>query len=168
MDTSTAAKPPLPLPRVYVDRNRHTYLMFRDNEKTRQYVSMVNGQIEIIQLTRREWKELIRYKECTPEHFAEVYLKSTQDMSRQARAILKSILGQPEEKLSPTESPRFPEGSISLQQLCEVYNWNPSKVRKQLRKLMNKPGGRWNFTPDEADKIVTMVKECLHRENTSD
>ena len=168
MDTSTAAKPPLPLPRVYVDRHRHTYLMFRDNEKTRQYVSMINGQIEIIQLTRREWKELIRYKECTPEHFAEVYLKSTQDMSRQARAILKGILGQPEDKLSPTESPRFTSGVVGLGDICAAQGWNPSKVRKQLRKLMNKPGGRWNFTPDEADKIVTMVKECLHQENTSD
>lgn len=164
----TPAKPPLPLPRIYVDRNRHTYLMFRDNEKTRQYVSMVNGQIEIIQMTRREWKELIRYKDCTPEHFAAVYLKSTQDISRQARAILKGILGHPEEKLAPEGGPRFSEGSISLQQLCEVYNWNPSKVRKQLRKLMNKPGGRWNFTPDEAEKIISMVKECLRQETTSD
>ena len=159
MDTSTATKPPLPLPRVYVDRNRHTYLMFRDNEKTRQYVSMVGGQIEIIQLTRREWKELIRYKECTPEHFAEVYLKSTQDMSRQARAILKGILGQPEDKLSPTESPRFPEGVVGLPQILEGLSFSPSRARKHLRKLVNKTGGRWSWPFEEAQRIRTILEE---------
>lgn len=161
------AKAPLPLPRVYVDRHRHTFLMFRDNEKTRQYVSMINGQIEIIQMTRREWKELIRYKDCTPEHFAMVYLKSTQDISRQARAILRGILGQSEEKLSPGETPRFSDSVVALEQICEVYGWNPSRVRKQLRKLMNKPGGRWVFPVEEVDKIVSMVKECLNPANTS-
>lgn len=153
MDTSTY--------QVYVDRNRHTYLMFRDNGKTRQYVSMLSGQIEIVQLSQKDFKDLILRTDTTPQQFAEVYLKSTQEISRSARAILRVVLGGLEEKSSTQEAPRFSSATVSLQEICENYRWNPSRVRKHLRKLMNKPGGRWVFTQDEAQKIINMVKECL-------
>lgn len=148
------------MPKVWVDRNRHTFLEYRDSGKVRHYVSMVNGSIEIVQMGQAEYKHL---EHClsTPEHFARIYLKSTLGISRAARAILSGILSDTGESVPEPSGASFSSGTVSLEQICEGFNWNPSKARKHLRKLMEKPGGRWAWSPEDAEKIVTMLKECF-------
>ena len=148
------------MPRVWVDRNRHTFLEYRDTGKVRHYVSMIGGSIEVMQMTPTEYKQL---EPClsTPEQFAKTYLKSTLGISRAARAILTGILGATGESVPAPSATSFHSGTVTLEQISEENNWNPSKARKHLRKLMDKPGGRWAWSPEDAEKIVTMLKECF-------
>ena len=153
---------------VMIDFNGHTYLQYRDMGKTRAFVSMVSGVIETIQLTLTEIKK-IRLKPLekgTPEQFAAVYLGSYVEMTRSARAILRGIMGYAVDQTPPEEATRFSGGSVSLQEICELRGWDPQKARKYLRKLVEKPGGRWEWSPEEAEKIATLIQECLSQETT--
>ena len=149
--------------KVFVDAGRHTFLEFRDTGKVKHYVSMLDGTIDIIQMTPAEQKQL---KPCasTPEHFAKTYLNSFLEVSRSAKAILKGILGTHSDIPENPSAPRFTEGTVSLEQICEVSRWEPSRARKHLRKLVEKPGGRWAWSPEEAEKITTLLKECFASE----
>lgn len=153
------------MPRVWVDRNRHTFLEYRDTGKVRHYVTMMNGSIETIQMTPTEFKQL---EPClsTPEHFANTYLKSSLDISRSARAILSTILKGSGQSVPEPSATSFSQGSVTLEQIVQENNWDAHKARKFLRKLVNKPGGRWAWPPEEAEKIVSMLKECFADEAT--
>ena len=147
--------------KVFVDRNRHTYLLYRENDKTKQYVSMVSGKIDTVSLGRSEFKDLVEYTAQTPQHFAEVYLKSYMEISRAARAILAGVLGT---EIAQTEEPsgsKFSSGSVGLEEICEVLKITPQVARKHLRKLVEKPGGRWEWEPEQAEKIKQMLTECI-------
>lgn len=151
------------MPAVYVDRSRHTFLEFRDTGKVKHYISMLDGTIDIIQMTPAEQKQL---KPCssTPEHFAQTYLNSFLEISRSAKAILKGILGTHSDIPENPGAPRFTEGTVSLEQISQELNLDPSKCRKHLRKLVEKPGGRWAWSPEEAERITTLLKECFASE----
>jgi len=146
---------------VYQDRNRHTYLQYRDAGKTRHFVTMCSGGIDCVQLTAKDYLRFKKYEKHTPEHFAEVYLKSFLSISRQARVILRGVLGYSSESEAPEERASFSGTSVSLEEIAQANNWEPSKCRKFLRKLVEKPGGRWAWSPEEADKIAGMLKECF-------
>ena len=151
------------MPAVFVDAARHTFLEFRDTGKVKHYISMLDGSINIIQMTPSEQKQL---KPCTstPEHFAKTYLSSYLEISRSARAILKGILGDHAPTVENPSDTSFSGGTVSLEEISQVNNWCPSKARKHLRKLVEKPGGRWAWSPEEAEKITALLKECFGSE----
>jgi len=148
------------MPAVFVDAARHTFLEFRDTGKVKHYVTMLNGNIDIIQLSPSEQKQL-KPTTDTPEHFAKVYMDSYLDISRSARAILRGILGVTEESQPSDSGPRFTGGTVSLEQISQDLQLDPGKCRKHLRKLVEKPGGRWEWSPEEAEKITSLLKECF-------
>ena len=148
---------------IFIDFNRHTFLQYRDNGKTRSYVSMVDGTIDCVQLSSKDFKSLKPYTKTTPEHFAQTYLNSHLTISRSARAILRGILGDSGGEIEERSGPRFSSGVVTLEEIAAANNWNPSHCRKFLRKTMDKPGGRWTFSPDDADKVREMLKEYFSR-----
>lgn len=153
---------------IFLDANRYTYLQYKDNGKTRNYVSMVNGSIDCIQLHQSEFRRLKRYTRKSVEHFARVYLNSHLAISRSARAILRGILGytmDSEPQNGPLGGPRSSSGMVPLEEILEG-SWNPSMARKFLRKNVEKPGGRWAWEPEEAEVIRAMLKEFFHADNT--
>jgi len=152
---------------IFTDHNQHTYLQYRDAGKTRHFVTLRDGSIDCIQLSAKDFMRLKKHTKSTPEHFAEVYLKSFLPMSRQARVVLRGILGYSAESEPTGDAPSFSGGTVGLQELAEVNNWEPSKCRKFLRKLVEKPGGRWEWSPEEAEKIVGMLRECFANEDAS-
>lgn len=147
--------------KVFVDRNRHTYLLYRENDKTKQYVSMSSGKIDTVSLNRSESKDLVEYTAQTPQHFAKVYLKSYMEISRAARAILAGVLGAEIAHSEESSSPKFSSGAVGLEEICEALKITPQVARKHLRKLVDKPGGRWAWEPEQAEKIKQMLVECL-------
>jgi hypothetical protein len=145
---------------VFINHNRNTFLQYRDAGKTRHYVTMMDGSIDCIQLSAKDYRGLKVEKKSTPEHFAEVYLKSHLSISRPARAILRAVLGESGDIQENPSDPRF-SGSVTLEQIAEGNNWEPSRCRKFLRKLVDKPGGRWAWPPEEAEKITNILRECM-------
>ena len=144
---------------IFIDHNRHTYLQYRNNGKTRNFVSMVEGSIDCVQLSAKEFRSFKLYTKYTPEHFAKTYLKSHLAISRSARAVLRGILGDSSQENEGAGSPRFSEGTVGIQEIALENNWEPSHCRRFLRKAMDKPGGRWNFSPEEAQRVTEMLKE---------
>ncbi len=150
---------------MFTDHNRHTYLQYRDNVKTRDYVAMIDGTIDCIQLAAKDYRGFKKYEKCTPEHFAQVYLNSHLAISRSARAILRGILGQSSETEDRSERASFAGESVTLEEICKDANISPQHARKFLRKAIEKPGGRWAWSPDEAAKILEMLVEWNKDEN---
>lgn len=150
---------------IFIDHNQHTYLQYRDSGKVRHFVTLRDGSIDCIQLHPKDYLRFKKYVKHTPEHFAEVYLSSYLAISRQARVILRGILGHSSELEAQPEATSFSGGSVGLQEICEASGWEPSKARKFLRKLIEKPGGRWEWSPEEAQKISGMLKECFASED---
>lgn len=148
---------------VYLDFNGHSYLKYREADKVWYFVSMVEGTIETIQMTINQMREvrLRIYEKSTVENFARVYLSSYVAISNTARAILRPLAGYIQDHIGDSEPKKFSGGSVSLHEICEEKNWDPKVVRKHLRKIMDKPGGRWEWEPDEAVKIVEIISECL-------
>lgn len=146
---------------IFIDHNRHTYLQYRDAGKTRHFVTLRDGSIDCVQLSAKDYMRFKKYEKHDAQHFARVYLSSHLDISRQARVILRGILGQSEGAAAPEERASFSGGSVGLQQIAEAGGWEPSRCRKFLRKLVEKPGGRWEWSPEEAEKISAMLKECF-------
>lgn len=146
---------------VYLDRNRHAHLQYRDAGKTRHFITMYTGTIECVQLTAKDYLRLRPYDKHSPEHFAELCLNSHLPITRSARIILRTLLGQSEVADSTEEQASFSGTSVSLEEIAQVNNWEPSKCRKHLRKMVEKPGGRWAWSPEEAEKIAAMLKECF-------
>lgn len=144
---------------IFTDYHRHTYLQYRDNGKTRSYIAMVDGSIDCIQLPAKDFRGLKLYTKSTPEHFAKTYLNSYLAISRSARAVLRGILGDSSPESVAAGDPRSESGTVGIQELAAENNWEPSHCRRFLRKAMDKPGGRWNFTPEEAQKVTEMLKE---------
>lgn len=147
---------------IFLDHNRKALLQYRDTGKARHYIGIVDGTIDCLQLTQKDFRGLKSYVKQTPEHFADTYLKSTLPISRPARAILRAVLGFQEGSDGPTENrsaPRFQSLGVTIEQLAQENNWSASKCRKFLRKTMEKPGGRWVFSPEEAQKVTDMLKE---------
>lgn len=149
---------------VYINHNRNTFLQYRDAGKTRHYVTMQDGSIDCVQLTAKDYRGLKKEKKSTPEHFAQVYLKSYLPISRSARAILRAVLGESGDIQESSGGPRSESGSVTLEEISEVNNWEPSRCRKFLRKLVEKPGGRWAWSPEEAEKITNILRECMSNE----
>ena len=154
---------------VFINFNGNTFLSYRETDKVGCFVSLMSGSIETHQLTINEMRRmrLTRYDKCTPEHFAKVYLSSHLPITPQARAILRPLVGLFEDSREDFGGQKFSGGTVSLHEICEIHSWDPKQVRKQLRKLMDKPGGRWEWDPDEAQKVIAMVKECLPPETTN-
>lgn len=144
---------------VFFDRNRHTYLQYRDAGKTRHFITMHTGTIECIQLTAKDFLRLRKYDKHGPEHFANTCLKSHLPITRSARVILRGLLGQSEAAGAPEERASFSGGSVGLPEILEGLALTPMEARKFLRKTVEKPGGRWEWCPDEAIKIRGMLKE---------
>lgn len=152
---------------VFFDRNRHIYLQYRDAGKTRHFITMHTGTIECIQLTAKDFLRLRKYDKHGPEHFANTCLKSHLPITRSARVILRGLLGQSEATGATEERASFSGTSVSLEEISQLNNWEPSKCRKFLRKLVEKPGGRWAWSPEEAEKITVMLKECFTNDSKS-
>lgn len=146
---------------VFVDRQRRAYLQYRAGEKSRQYVSIQGGGIDTVSLNKSEFNELIEYTAQTPQHFAQIYLNSYMEISRAARAILVAVLGMSAGSQPDAEGPKFSSGAVSLEEICEALKITPQVARKHLRKLIDKPGGRWAWEPEQAEKIKQMLIECL-------
>ena len=153
------------MPSVYVDRSRHTFLEFRDTGKVKHFVTMLNGNIDIVQYSQSEQKSMgLKAHKSSPEHFARVYLSSFLEISRGARAILNGIIGHSSEPIRDTGATSFSGGTVSLEEIAQGLKLDPSKCRKHLRKLVEKPGGRWAWSPEEAEKISALLQECLAHE----
>lgn len=153
--------------KILIDHNRHTYLQYRDNGKTRNYVSMVDGTIDCVQLPVSGLKGFKVLLKTTPEHFAQTYLNSHLTISRSARAVLRGVLGFSSDSGGENEGAgrsAFSAGTVGIQELAIENNWEPSHCRRFLRKTMDKPGGRWTFSPEEAQKVTNMLKEYFARE----
>ena len=146
---------------VFVDRQRRAYLQYRAGEKSRQYVSIQGGGIDTVSLNKSEFNELIEYTAQTPQHFAQIYLNSYMEISRAARAILVAVLGMSASSQPDAEDLKFSSGAVSLEEICEALKITPQVARKHLRKLIDKPGGRWAWEPEQAEKIKQMLIECL-------
>ena len=146
---------------VHLDRNRHAYLQYRDAGKTRHFIILHQGSVECIQLTAKDFLRLRPYDKHGPEHFAQVCLNSHLPVARSARVILRGLLGQSEAADGSSERASFSGSSVSLEEICELNHWEPQKCRKFLRKLVEKPGGRWAWSPEEAEKVTLMLKECF-------
>ena len=144
---------------IFLDFNRHSYLQYRDAGKTRHFVTLKGGTIECVQLTAKDFMRLKKYDKRTPSQFAQTYLGSSLAISRQARVILRGILGQSEDSAPAEQQPSFSGGSVSLEEIAEANHWDPSRCRKFLRKAIEKPGGRWAWSPEEAEKVQAMLKE---------
>ena len=149
---------------VFVDRQRHTFLQYRDNGRTRHFVTMQDGTIECVALSPADYMRFKPVLNSTPEQFAKTYLSSYLPISRSARVVLRGILGQSEDLPAAGERASFSGGSVGIQEIALANNWDPSRCRKFLRKLVDKPGGRWEWSPEEADKITGMLKECFANE----
>lgn len=147
---------------VWVDRNRSTYLQYREVGKTRHYVTMASGRIECEVLGYTEWKALKPIKNNTPENLACIYLNSFIPISSSARAILRGVLGNPEEPLENPRATSFRGGTVGIAEICEGLGIATNVARKHLRRLIDKPGGRWEWPPEEAEKISGMLKELTH------
>lgn len=143
---------------VMIDRNAYTYLQYRDAGKTRHFVTMRDGTIDTIQIQKGEFSQL-KPLSCTPEHFAQKYLNSYLTISRSARAILHGVLGQSESPQPVAERASFSGGTVSLAQILEGTGIELSVARKYLRKLIEKPSGRWEWPPEEAERVLSMVQE---------
>lgn len=148
---------------VMVDNNRHTFLFYRDVGKTKHYISTLDGKVDIVALGREDQRRL---KPCksTPEHYAEIFLKSHLEISRAARAILRGILGHSEALTAPGEGPSFSGSVVTIAEISESLGKPPNKCRKFLRKLVDKPGGRWEWSAEEAEKVKVLLIECFSRE----
>lgn len=144
---------------VFTDHNRHTFLQYRDMGKTRHYVAMLEGSIDCIQLSAKDFRGLKKYEKCTPEHFAEVYLKSHLPLSRSARAILRGVLGDSGDPAEGASDKKFSSGTVTLEEILEGTGISPQHARKFLRKTVDKPGGRWAWEPEEAARILEMLVE---------
>jgi len=151
--------------KIFTDHNRHTYLQYRDNGKTRNYISMVDGTIDCIQLSKTDFIRLKPYIKSTTEHFAKTYLNSHLTISRAARAVLRGVLGDSGAENEASGDPRFSGGTVGIQEIALENNWEPSHCRRFLRKTLDKPGGRWVFSPEEAQRITEMLKEYFTRES---
>lgn len=143
---------------VMVDRHRHTFLRYRDNGKSQHFVTMIDGTIDTVQMPRNEYSQLKPHS-CSPLHFAEKYLGSFLTISRSARAILGGILGEtpaPEPVARPAS---FTSATVSLAQILEGTGIEVGVARKHLRKLVDKPGGRWEWPQEEAPRILSLIQE---------
>ena len=149
---------------IYIDRNSYTYLQYRDSGKVRHFVTLRSGSIECIQLTAKDFMRLRKYDKKSPADFAKTYLSSFLPISRQARVVLRGILGQAEGDMPPERGSSFTGGTVGIQEIAEANQWEPSKCRKFLRKMIEKPGGRWEWSPEEAQKIEAMLRECFANE----
>lgn len=150
--------------RIYTDRNSYTYLQYRDSGKVRHFITLRTGTIECIQLTAKDFMRFRPYDKKTPAEFAKTYLNSFLPISRQARVILRGIIGESGEDAAASEATSFSGGTVGIQEICDANQWIPGKARKHLRKLIEKPGGRWEWSPEEAQKIEAMLKECFANE----
>ena len=144
---------------IYLDYNRHSYLQYRDAGKTRHFVTLKGGSIDCVQLSAKDFMRLKKYEKRTPQQFAETYLSSPLAISRQAKVILRGVLGKSSETEGQQERASFSGGSVTLEEIAEANQWDPSRCRKFLRKTVEKPGGRWAWEPEEAGKIQSMLKE---------
>lgn len=147
---------------IYLDFNRHTYLQYRDAGKTRHFVTLKEGSIECVQLGAKDFMRFKKYDKRTPQQFAEIYLKSHLTISRQAKVILRGVLGYSEDEPAANAATSFSGGSVTLEEIAAVNQWDPSRCRKFLRKTIEKPGGRWAWTPEDAEKIQAMLKEFFN------
>lgn len=146
---------------IFIDHNRHVYLQYRDAGKTRHFVTLRDGSIDCVQLNAADYMRFKKYDKHDEKHFAETFLQSHLEISRQARIVLRGVLGYSSESEPVPAAASFSGGSVGLQQICDAGGWHPGKARKFLRKLVEKPGGRWEWTPEEATKISGMLKECF-------
>ena len=83
------------------------------------------------------------------------------EISRSARAILAGVLGTEIAHTEEPSGPKFFSGAVGLEEICEALKITPQVARKHLRKLVDKPGGRWEWEPDQAEKIKQMLVECI-------
>lgn len=163
--------------RIFLNRNRNTYLLVAEGEKYSHFVTMETGMIETKRVPKASQfvKELIPYNKCSLKHAAHVYMTSTLEKSSLAKSILQSILrnqdnskvdflpGNVKEKAEvPTRQERTQEkaNEITLEKICEDLKLNSKHIRAWFREHnVPKPSNRWTWPKSKRDEIVKLIRK---------
>ena len=96
---------------VYVNPARRTFLRFQEGRKYNYYVTNVEGSVKVIKMTKEEdTLVLLNEPTATPQHFAEVWSKSKQELSDRAKEVLTAALNGMEFRMSAPET--LPTGAV--------------------------------------------------------
>mgnify|MGYP000750982189 FL=1 len=132
---------------VYVNPARRTFLRFQEGRKYNYYVTNVEGSVKVIKMEKeKDTLVLLNEPTATPEHFAETWSKSKQELSDRAKAVLTAALNGFEYKMTAPET--LPAGSP-----MEPGEVVESPVVKKKQKDAN---------PDEEEPKKPAVKKVIN------
>lgn len=96
---------------VYVNPARRTFLRFQEGRKYNYYVTNVEGSVKVIKMEKeKDTLVLLNEPTATPEHFAETWSKSKQELSDRAKEVLTAALNGMEFRMSAPET--LPTGAV--------------------------------------------------------
>lgn len=159
----------------------NTYLKVAENEKYVHFVTMANGQIELIRTPKHSQlvQDLVPYNKYSLKHAAQIYMGTTLEKTSKARRALMNILKSTDmtktdflpvmerEKLNkPTRQERLTEkaNEVTLEQICKATGRDSKVVRALFREHdIKKPGNRWTWPKGQRDKIEKLIKSLESR-----
>lgn len=137
---------------VYFNRSRRTFLRFQEGRKWNYYVTNLNGLVKLVKVAKDE-DDLIASTDpkATPQHFAEVWLKSGQDLTERAKQVLIAARDAKPVKLSDPET--MPTGVTNFPGEPVLEDEEPIiEDDKPARKKVTKKVKEADPVKDEADK----------------
>lgn len=163
--------------RVFLNRNRYTYLLVGEGERYKHFVTMETGSIELRRAGKESQlvKDLIPYNKYSLRHAADVYLKTTLEKSSKAKRVLQNVIRNKDDSRTdfllvsekgraekPTRLERLQDkaNEITLEQVCKELKLDPKYVRALFRNNnVQKPGNRWTWQKTQKDQIVKLIRK---------
>jgi hypothetical protein len=159
-------------PRIFLDNNRHAYILVEARRSENRYLTMRDGEVEVMGIDRGS-RDMTFLKEhdYDVKRAAVIFFNSFLPKSSEATAELCKILGKPVPEVSEEikasrrargqrlQAARAPRVGYTIQQLCEKLKIAPQVARKALRKSnVEKPQAGWVWpTEKEADAVAKHV-----------
>lgn len=113
---------------VYVNPARRTFLRFQEGRKYNYYVTNVEGAVKVIKMVKEEDTLLpLNEPTATPQHFAEIWSKSKQELSDRAKEVLTAALNGMEFRMSAPET--LPTGVV-MEPGEAIAEDKPTKTKK--------------------------------------
>ncbi len=160
---------------------RYSYLRVGETDRSYYYLTLHNGIIDMEHHGKQSdfvTRGLKAHSKCDLRHAARIYMDSTLAKTDKAIEILDAILlsnqdrinflpDQPKERekrerLTKIEKSKLKANTISLEQLCEKLDVEPSRVRAAFRRHnFEKPGARWQWPKSQLTELLAKVKNLL-------
>lgn len=156
-------------PRVFLDNNRHAYLLVEAKRSVNRYLTMAGGEVHVVEVDRasRDMAFLKEYDydlKKAANRFMDCFLaKTSEAVAELCKLLGKPVPEVPEEVKAARrargerlQAARAPRVGYTIQQLCEKLKITPQVARKALRKgNVEKPAAGWVWpTEKEADAIA--------------